>query len=535
MCNLMEVNQPEDRNQINADNQNQPRPEPPPEPGILELPRDEEPGAGPAEDRNQPENQNPQELLEDRPNDQIHEGMLIAAGEVMGPEGNRGQAAQNDRERFDNLLQRIELEGDGEGEDPEGLKNKIGIWRTGNLYKAVLVAREVQDGGNNPIAAGRVSRFLNSSKWDTAADVNKIAGEGVGALTALTSNPTGKTVLQAASLITNFITMVTTGRNMIVKAQQLFDPARKDKTVLEKILLGLSIVGDAATMMVKAVNILKTIVALAGKNGRGAAIINKISSYMFILTGAAQLIGIANNIPGLVKGADKIKEMRAERDEKRNDAMTVVESHNGLAPGETASWDEERCVRAAADLYNRQELTEDEKDKLMMYIGLTKRVTKLENTEFTSAVGLLNLLIGVTSTGVTGANNIVNAGSTKNKTLQDAAKGMGITANISSITTTSINMGAKAASVPESGKEVMKNSLWEKVRRLTEDEYGLRGLYRALNADPGNQETRELAERTDALYEDTDKKLKTMGVTYGKLIKADSLDTFKNLLIEGLY
>lgn len=531
MCDTIGINKPDDTNQTNTDNQNQSRPGPPPESTVLELPRDEESGAGPPEEGNHPENQNPQELLAD----QANEAVLRAAREVMGPEDNREQEEEEDGDSFDKLSQKIELEGDGDGDAQEGLKKSIGAWRTGDLYKAVLVARSLEHTGKNPIAAGRVSRFLNSSKWDLAADANKIAGEGVGALTALTSNPTGKTVFQAASLVTNFITMVTTGRNMIVKAKKLFGSAGKNSGLLEQILLGLSIVGDAATMMIKAVSILKTVVALAGKNGKGATIINKISSYMFILAGAAQLIGIANSVPGLVKGAGGIKDMRTKRDEYKRDAMILVEHHNGLATGASASWDEEKCVGEAKALYDRQGLTENEKDILLMYIGLTKRVTKLQNAELASAVGLLNLLIGLTSTGVTGANNIVNADAVKNKTLKDAAKGMGITANLSSIAAASINIGTKAAGAAGNGKEFMKDSLWEKVKLLTQDEYGLKGLYRALNADPGNQETVNLAVQTNNLYEKTNDKLKTMGVTYGKLIKADSLDSFKNLLIDGLY
>lgn len=223
--------------------------------------------------------------------------------------------------------------------------------------------------------------------------------------------------------------------------------------------------------------------------------------------------------------------------------MSVVERHKSLPEGKTGSWSEKECVKAAKALYYDKEanLSEDERDSLLLYIGMTKKVDKLENAQLTAAAGLLNLFIGFVSTGVGGAEGIVNGNGVKNKTLKDAATGMSAVENVSVMATSSVKLATRAADAGGSRKKLVKEGLWEKVKLLTQEEHGLKGLYERLGQHPPGpegeaayQSTVESAQNTEDLYEKTESQLKTMGVTYGKLIQAGSLDTFKNLLVDGI-
>lgn len=428
----------------------------------------------------------------------------------------------------------------------DDIKSKIETLRSGNLYKAVIAARLLSQNKKNPMASsvsGRANRFLDSTALDVASDLNMIAGSGIGLLTTFDTNPTSKTVFQGMSLVTNLLSIVSTCRNMTVKIRKLYDIGEKHKagekiSKIDTTLTVLGVAGDMLTMMVKGVAIIKTLMSMAGKNNR---IMNMISNAMFLLTGATQIIGALNGIRGLQLSYKGLKALKQQTEAPRQAAMRVVERKKKLPAGTTDSWSESERIKAAKEIMNDEQMSEEDKDSLILYLGLTKRITKTERSLAVTATTLINLTVGLVSTGVSGANTVVNGRGIKDKTLKDATVGMGAVANASTIMATSAKIANKAVDAAGgSRKKFIRQSLWEKVKGLTENYRGLKWLDESL-AKPkeargavDGKTAEEAAPETYALYQKTDGQFRAMGVPYAKLIRANSLSKFQDMLVDGL-
>lgn len=426
------------------------------------------------------------------------------------------------------------------------IKAKIETLRGGNLYQAVIAARLLQKNKKNPMAssaAARFSRFLDSSALDTAADLNAIAGNGIGLLTTFDTDPTSKTVFQGMSLVTNLLTIVTTCRSMTGKIRKLSDFSEKHKagekvSKIDTALTLLSIASDMLTMMVKGVSIIKTIMSMMGKNNR---IMNMISNAMFLLTGATQIIGALNDIRGLQTGYMGLKKLKEQTETPRKEAMDVIERKKGLEKGKINAWSESDRIEAAKEILSDKQLSEEDKDRLILYLGLTKRVTKAERSLAVTTASLINYTIGFLSTGVSGANTVVNGRGQKNKTLKDASTGMGAVSNVSAMINASAKVANRAVDATGgSSKNFVKQSLWDKVKALTQNHRGLKWLDESLakppNARPkvGDKTVEAVAKDTYNLYQKTDSQFHILGVPYAKLIRAGSLSKFQDMLVEGL-
>ena len=440
----------------------------------------------------------------------------------------------------------------------DDIKSKIETLRSGNLYKAVIAARLLSQNKKNPMASsvsGRANRFLDSTALDVASDLNMIAGSGIGLLTTFDSNPTSKSVFQGMSLVTNLLSIVSTCRNMTVKIRKLYDLGETHKALkknkeegnnkegkkiskIDTTLTVLGVAGDMLTMLVKGVAIIKTIMSMAGKNSK---IMNMISNAMFLLTGTTQIIGALNGIRGLQSGYKGLKSLKQETEKPRKGAMLVVERKKNLTAGTTDSWSESECIKAAKEIMNDKQLSEEDKDSLIVYLGMTKRITKAERSLAVTATTLINLTVGLVSTGVSGANTVVNGRGIKDKTLKDATVGMGAVANVSTILTTSAKVANKAVDATGgSRKKFIRQSLWEKVKGLTENHRGLKWLDESL-AKPkeaggvvDGKTAEKSASETYGLYQKTEGQFKAVGVPYAKLIRANSLSKFQDMLVDGL-
>lgn len=501
-----------------------------------------------------------------------------AAVNASSPESARKAKGGGEDAYFDQLpLNITEEEEKGGADKTESLKSQIENLRRGNLYKAVLVARTLKEKKKNPLAStmgGRVSRFLDSSALDTAADLNMIAGSGLSMLTSFETNSAAKTTFQAMSLVTNLLAVAASSRNMAIKLRKLYDMWGKRKGEdkagwLDWALTVAGALGDALTVMTKGVAIAKTIMALAGKNSK---IMNMISNAMFLVTGTVQIIGAANSVKGLYAGITGLKKMKKASEGPRTAAMKIVEQKNLLTAGQTESWSESDRISAAKELLydagegeekeqgkdqgaqkpagggqpkstekkGKKKLTQDERDVLVTYLGMTKRITKMETSIAVTATSLVNLVIGLASTGVSGANTIVNGRGIKDKTLKDATVGMGMVANSSVILSTSAKVASKAGNAMGSRRRLVRESLWEKADNLTRNHHGLKWLAASLAKPPKEQKKvngktpEDAARETVNLYQKTEGQYKAMGVPYGKLFRSSSLDKFKNLLVDSL-
>lgn len=503
-------------------------------------------------DQNENMNQNDSDLPSDAQTqinaigDQVNLTTAEVVMETRAP-GTSRRAEEDEDSFFDSLpIKNTKTKTSKGAAEEENIKSKIEKLRSGNLYKAVIVARLLSKNKKNPMAStasGRLNRFLDSSALDAASDINTIAGSGLGLLTTFDTDSKSKAVFQGMSLVTNLLTIVSTCRNMTVKIRTLYDMGEKHKagekiSKIDAALTVLRIASDMLTMMVKGVAIIKTIMSMAGKNNK---ILNMISNAMFLLTGTTQIIGALNDIRGIQTGYQNLKNLKQKAENSRGAAMRVVERKKKLTEGMTDSWSESECIKAAKEIMNDKQLSEKEKDNLIIYLGLTKRVTKAERALAVSATSLINLTIALASTGVSGANTVVNGRGVKDKTLKDASTGMGAVANVSSILASSAKVADKAVDAAGgSRKKFVRQGLWEKVKELTKNHRGLKWLDESL-AKPAKDRATANGKTADAaaaetydLYQKTDGQFEAMGVPYTKLLRAGSLSKFQDMLVEGL-
>ncbi len=506
--------------------------------------------------------------------DRFNENTVSAAVTTSDPERAR-KAREDENEYFDTLpLKADDNKENGDGAAEAGdkdLREKIQKLRKGNLYKAVLVGRLLEKNQKNPLAntvSGATSRFLDSSVVNSMSDLNTITGNAAGLLTPLSHDSGTTTFLQVTSLVTNLLTMVSTCRNMTIKLRSLYRLWKQHKagehaSKIDAFLAVLGLASDTLLIMVKGVAIAKTIMTMAGKKNK---IMNAISNAMFLLTGTTQIIGALNGIRGLQKGAQGLIGLHKAVKKPREEAMKVVERKVPGAKGETKSWSEQKRKNAAKELlfqkiYRKNNknsennensensenqtttLTEEERDCLIMYLGISKRITKTERSLALTTTTLVNLTIGLVSTGVTGANVVVNKDKLNNEALKDATVGMGMVANGSNMIATSAKLAHKGLDLLDMSsrsKWGVMDGLWDKIMSLAKDSRGLKWLDHSL-AKPPEERTqvegknpKEAAEETIALYNKTDNQFKALGVPYVRLHRASSKDKFERLLVDAL-
>ena len=84
---------------------------------------------------------------------------------------------EGDSQRQDNQETANQVQNDeGQADTPQGVKKTVDNLRGGQLYKAVVLARHLERGGQNPMADNKFKGFFNSSGFNSAADKIKLVG-----------------------------------------------------------------------------------------------------------------------------------------------------------------------------------------------------------------------------------------------------------------------------------------------------------------------------------------------------------------------
>ena len=475
---------------------------------------------------------------EEEGTDEVNEKLLetvARTGEMQ--EGSAPNQRDGEKGSFDQLPVTWKEDRDGGPEDDHvpgelrELKKTIGELREGNLYKAVVLARELQQGRSNPMASGRFSRFLDSSRWDDAGNLNNVIAGSVGILDAFDTDENSKKVWQGAALFTNLVTTVVTFRNLAQKLRKF-----KGAGGVERLFLAIGMIGDIALILAKAVSIANTIASFAGKKNKT---LDALKKYSFLITGTAQITALIGGSRALYKSYEGLSNMERLRKGLEQRAMGIVGAKGTSPQGSPSSWKEEDRIQAVDNLLkdDNVRLTTEEKDCLIMYLGMTRRIAKSRHALWLNAMGIAASFIGLASSCTTGANNFINGGKeVNNKALKNAATGMGVTANAVTI----LNSGAKIVSPAfDSGGAqtgMVQGRLWNKIRTLMSEKYGLKGLEESMIDLPQDrvEVVRQKANKVKNLYESTDEMFTMMGVPYGQLLKANKMDAFKQTLVASL-
>lgn len=498
--------------------------------------------------------------------------------------------------------------GDKPQDCPESLwklKTEIGKLREGNLYKAVLLARELEHGRSNPLAMGRARRYfnkakgINSSVLDTVSDANKVFASTVGIASTLDRKGKYKPVLQGAALVSNFISIMTTSRDIYRKVKT-FITTFKTTTITDKFFAGIALCGDLATWLSKACSIAKTIVNYFGGVNKPA--LKEVTKWLTLaLNMGTQLAGITNASRAIHKGRQKCKNLEqkennlwdthvqmllnkygvseepleegAQEESKKSSSEKEDENKENAGketpeneetkeadtPAEASKeWSSYGRQKAVEQLLQSGKLSEDEENKLIEYLAVTRRKDKVIASLITTSSGLVASVTGLCSSLFSSAVY----GVSYDKKIASKLPGIG-TAGMGTVTNavaigniamkTFVNVKSNHG---DSRTDLISERLLSKLNALGIEQYGLKGVEADLDLESkkyglkGVEEdldleskagsgkdmsgTKDTADKVKNMYDSTADLFQSMDVPYDRLLRAHNMDTFKEILAAGV-
>lgn len=528
--------------------------------------------------------------------DEVNTELLSLAEKVGAAEHASQKETTEENDAFDSLLEPWNEEKDG-GERPEDfpqelwdLKQRIGKLRGGKLYQSVILAKELKAGNKNPLRSGRLhrlaSRGIRSSKWDTVSSANKLVGSTVGIFNSIDTQGQYKSLWQGATLVSNFVSLVTTSRDLFLKFRNFAGGSKTDK-----FFKAIGICGDIATLLSKSCSIAKTIsgyfgwkntipwlketmkwLTLALNMGNQLASISTASRKVHMDRKKYSEIKTRENemwekqiLPVIKRRDTAYEESKAEvsgeeSTEESTEGMTEASSKEkesskpaevsgteegpgesmkeGLSPEEDAeSLKGFRRRRKVEELLQKPDLTEDEKDILISYLAVTRRKDKLKHTMIATAGGLFAGVTGLCSSFFTGFANVGSYfPNAKSKMQGGVSVGVSVAANMSAIGGIGVKMYAGSLDKPDSRSAQIQDRLFSKLELLGEDRYGLKKIENDLvNASKEQRSERKTsAENAETLYDSTEKQFGSMEVPYKKLLDTGSEKEFREMLSAGV-
>lgn len=404
------------------------------------------------------------------------------------------------------------------------LREKVRKLRTGKLYMAVVLARELDKGKGNPMSDGKLKRFFNS-KFDKIADGAKLAGAANGFLGTLDEGYKDSFVGKGIGLISNAIGLVAA----IKKWGADWKKFRAAKGWVDNIFGIVALVSDFAMMVSKGTAIAKGIAGFMNKdNGKFKditdtvlRIADRVSQVGLITTSSKDLVDIKKKHDSLDEGED-------ERWEKIRPLLRDGEEEEA---GKRKAVLERRRVRVDRAL-RREDISGEVKDQLIIYLAARRKIQKLDAAKNKTISGLVAAATGLVS-GILGHESETHS---DNKLLGHFAKGAQLASGVAGMAAPGVKMSedSKDAKMHKNEEsEMIKGRLWEHIRGLTDDDHGLMGAAEDLQDNPGD-EVRGRISKAVKDYEAADEKLKGVDVNYDTLLKSANVEEFKDMLVAGI-
>lgn len=529
----------------------------------------EEQGENPQEAGQQVEGEAPQnadqqgdggELAGDDINQEIAEVAAEAGLDNQEPQ----EEADPDR-AFDTLDDLKRLDGDngnaGQENDNQEVNENLKKTRQavmqarkGNLYKAVICARMLEN-GENPAAEqqqnagaapGRFTRFMNSSKLDTAGKVLKQANAASGLLGMASPKYKQSKIGGLISTANDVIVLVNSIRGIMKKLKTYKATAT---SVRKKVFAVIGLVTDFSMAVAKGASLTKLVLTKLGYGGGILAkVMGYLSSFSLMASQLSALTGAANSLAELATVTHKLKKaQKAEEDEvvKILAAHEIQSGAEGGAEQENAQEKPKKRRRLrkkrvqkeqVINALQRPDLTEEEKTVLASYLGRGRNIAKKELALANVSTSLITVTLGL---GTSISKSVMN-----NTTGDDklrAAKSTTILGGLANadmlLTAAGMHIaGKKVNKGPEEEESnLIKEGLWGALHNLaSDDKYGLRKVAATIAPDNATEEQVTEAGAVVAKYGTAEKQLAGSGVDFAKLFQAKDIDTFKNTLVAGL-
>ena len=494
--------------------------------------------------------------------------------------------SEGDSQRQDNQEAANQVQNDeGQADTPQGVKKTVDNLRGGQLYKAVVLARHLERGGQNPMADNKFKGFFNSSGFNSAADKIKLVGAASSTAAQLDATYKKSYVSQAIALVSSLVGFVTTIKSLVQKIKSFKGTEGK----FQRFIGIIGILTDFAMTVSKGAAIAQSIAVFMGKFD---GIVKKVIGYITVFAnGASQIGGIITGVNGLKKAVstrNKIKKLRdirgeevkkmlprymepeedggpEDEEEENHDHDTVQAEQNTpaaqteqntpaaqteqntsteqaggkkkrLSPKQARQLAKQRRAtmkerRALANmLLRREDVSDEDKDKIVNYLAACRMVEKLKSAIGLGASGLVTNAIGL---GTSIATGVFYTGDAKAET---ASKHMGLITGFAGTGVSAAKLGVDKANQKKQNNEeteMMKERLWGHIHELDNDKYGLKGISESLEADPSPEKAAE-AKGVVAKYNAVDAQLKGAFVNYGAVFKAKNAEEFRKLLVAGI-
>ncbi len=486
-------------------------------------------------------------------NEEINEDLRDMALENLD-ENQVARRGENQDSNFDSLkdlkaLKEKKPDENGENNAPDNAGDanetleKVLEARKGNIYAAVVLAKGLERNESNPLASGRFSRFMNSSKVDRIFDANKL-GMGVNGIISTFDEDYAKSkVGNGISLVVNLIGMVGSLRDLAKKIRafrnspKLKDnPDKKKDIVRNDAFAVIGMVADAATILLRVCGIAK---AIAGLAGQGKSMFAKVTGYVSqALGGLAQIAGLSTSVNQMLKLKDQMSKTKAEREDARKDLNDLIFKYYIDTGGSDRT-------TLALDMLERDDIPEEDKEIVVRYLMLDRKVGKINAQVRSGAFGLTTLATGLISTITGSVNSGLNNFDEETATDEQKKRGQAAkTANKvgATLSNSAVILGASKNMIGEivgktkkpSGVEsALGNRATGILNELKDEKYGLKGIAASLAHEPGDEEKNN-AKAALGKYAAADKNLQSLGVNYGVLLKSAKKKDFEQALIAGI-
>ena len=540
----------------------------------------------------QPQNMDAKAQEANLANDEVNQEIVNMAADV-GME-NEEEEEEGDPDRaFDTLNDLNKLNGENEneeggGEDKNaGLKKQVMQLRKGNLYKAVIFSRMLENGENpageeqeleekkQAAGGGRFNRFLNSSKLDKAGKVMKLtnASSGIAGLVDSTYKSSG--ISKLIGKANDVIVLVNSIRGIIKK---LRDFKKNSTSKTKKAFAVIGLIQDFGMAISKGASLAQ---GIAKRRGWGIleTVLGYISSIANIAGQVATLVNVSNTLKQAVQSMAPIK--KAQKQEEAN-VKAVLQKYENADAAENAEEDPEeeeeeeeeqgqeenkkekkgkgkgkakkekkpkkpkkerphlrknKALKAKIrKALERPDISDEDKAVLASYLGRDRILAKKKFAIYSVSSGLITAALGLGGSISKSVASNTEGGHQERATLSatifgGAANGSILLSEIGSqIGNKKVNSGPG-----EAEGNLIKEGLYGALHNLgSDDKYGLRKVAANLSVENPNEE--KVTEANDVVkkYETASKQLEGSGVNYAQLFKAKNMDAFKNSLIASL-
>ena len=297
-----------------------------------ENPQDEEEEKAEAKEAQSDQGENPKDPKQggELAGDVVDPTILKMATDVGVEEKDEEEEDVDPDRAFDTLSDLAKLKSDQDNADEKGgdetdaVKNRKAVMqlRKGNLYKAVIYARMLEN-GQSPVEQAqaaeqqaapqsRFNRFLNSSKLNKAGTAMKMVNATSGLMGSVDNNYKNSRISNLITTVNDIMILINSVRSIIKRLRNF---RQVNTSPVKKVFAVVGLVSDFGMAISKGAGLAKTIAKRRGW-GKLEALLGQISTYAAIVGQIAGLTNVCKGLTDLAVQHRKIKKAQKTEEAK---------------------------------------------------------------------------------------------------------------------------------------------------------------------------------------------------------------------------